>query len=68
MRSANTEYKNQTLMLETSPKKQEGITGTKKVPAKMMNIPMIQNMYLRYIKVVSLTVHFSTTQQFCRHM
>lgn len=58
MRSANIEYRNETLMLETYPKKQEGLTGTKKVPAKMMNVLMIQNVDQGYIKVVSLTVHF----------
>jgi hypothetical protein len=68
MRSANIEYRNETLMLETYPKKQEGFTGTRKVPGKMMNILMIQNMDQGYIKVGSLTVHFPTTLRFYRHL
>jgi hypothetical protein len=55
-------------MLETYPEKQEGFTGTRKVPAKKMNILMIQNMDQGDIKEVSLTVHFPTTLQFCRDL
>jgi hypothetical protein len=68
MKSANIEYNSETLMLETFSKKQEGFTRTRKVPAKMMNVLMIQNMDQGYIKVVSLTVHFPTTLLFCRHL